>query len=57
MAKCSTRKMSAYKPKLKNLRIVAIELEILKHIFKLSNSIVPNLRYSSDSAEQAAHLQ
>lgn len=35
MTKCSNKKMSAYKAKLKNLRIVAIELEILRHIFKL----------------------
>lgn len=48
--------MNAYKAKLKNLRIVAIELEILRHI-QTTNDIVPNMKYSSpDSAEQAGHL-
>lgn len=58
MAKCSTREMSTYTSKLKILRIVAIELEILSHIFKLPNYTVTNMNYSSpDSAEQAEHLQ
>lgn len=50
--------MSTYTSKLKILRIVAIELEILSHIFKLPNYTVTNMNYSSpDSAEQAEHLQ
>lgn len=45
MAKCSTREMSAYKSKLKILRIIAIELEIPRCIFKLPNYIVTNMNY------------